>query len=97
MLSLCLHFEEFQPIYAYKGYAYKNKQIVQIENTRQKFAHFWSTKSQVKLLQESHMLKAKLKFRLKEIKNKIVVYKTQQCIILVLKTTAMASIFLHKS
>lgn len=22
MLSLCLHFEEFQPIYAYKGYAY---------------------------------------------------------------------------
>ena len=22
-LSLCLHFEEFQPIYAYKGYVYK--------------------------------------------------------------------------
>ena len=25
MLSLCLHFEQFQPIYSYKGYAYKKR------------------------------------------------------------------------
>ena len=25
MLSSCIHFKELQPIYAYKGYTYKNE------------------------------------------------------------------------
>ena len=28
MLNLCLHFNESQPIYAYKRYAYKNAPLV---------------------------------------------------------------------
>lgn len=35
MLNLCLHFQEFQPIYADKGYAYIGKSVCK-ENFHQK-------------------------------------------------------------
>ena len=31
MLSLCLHFQEFQPIYFYKGCAYKKEGSFKVE------------------------------------------------------------------